>query len=582
MVRKCDFENFKSCASALSPYRQPSAAGIRWFCHAGHNFANVSDGHKQPLRAHPVPFLILLASFGQWLNLSVMPLRMRECSRFLLITLPLACRKVDATIAIMKTITALLALCTLTFAAIAEPALTIYNQNFAVVRDTVPLDLKAGANPVVYSGATAQVEPDSVILRDPAGKHSLQILEQNYRNDPVSQELLLSLFEGKTIDFQNIRTKDNTQITELIPGKIVRSGFVPGGGNTQPIIEVNGKLQFSLPGEPLFPDLGSDTILKPAFNWLLQSDKAGSFDAEVGYVTEGFDWSASYNLVSPEKGDLCDLVGWITMNNNSGKAFENAKIKLMAGDVNKIQPPGGMGGAMFSRRAMPMAMLAMDSAAPVSEKAFDEFHLYSIARPTTLHDHETKQVEFVHAEKMFAPTIYVYDGTQGYQFYGLNYDRGYGQSDNKKIIVQREFKNAETNQLGIALPAGKLRFYRRDDDGQLQFVGENTIDHTPRNETVRITTGNSFDLVGERKQTDFHVDTAEKWMDETFEIKLRNRKKTDAVEIRVVEHLYRWSNWSITAKSDEFTKKDSQTIEFRIPVKPDEEKTVTYTVHYSW
>jgi len=482
----------------------------------------------------------------------------------------------------MKTITALLALCTLTFAAIAEPALTIYNQNFAVVRDTVPLDLKAGANPVVYSGATAQVEPDSVILRDPAGKHSLQILEQNYRNDPVSQELLLSLFEGKTIDFQNIRTKDSTQITELIPGKVVRSGFVPGGGNEQPIIEINGKLQFFLPGQPLFPDLGSDTILKPAFNWLLQSDKAGSFDAEVGYVTEGFDWSASYNLVSPEKGDLCDLVGWITMNNNSGKAFENAKIKLMAGDVNKIQPPGGMGGAMFSRRAMPMAMLAMDSAAPVSEKAFDEFHLYSIARPTTLHDHETKQVEFVHAEKMFAPTIYVYDGAQGYQFYGLNYDRGYGQSDNKKIIVQREFKNAETNQLGIALPAGKLRFYRRDDDGQLQFVGENTIDHTPRNETVRITTGNSFDLVGERKQTDFHVDTAEKWMDETFEIKLRNRKKTDAVEIRVVEHLYRWSNWSITAKSDEFTKKDSQTIEFRIPVKPDEEKTVTYTVHYSW
>jgi len=142
--------------------------------------------------------------------------------------------------------------------------------------------------------------------------------------------------------------------------------------------------------------------------------------------------------------------------------------------------------------------------------------------------------------------------------------------------------NAETNQLGIALPAGKLRFYRRDSDGQLQFVGENTIDHTPRNETVRVTTGNAFDLVGERKQTSFHVDTADKQMDESFEIKLRNRKKTDAVEIRVVEPLYRWSNWSITAKSDDFVKKDSQTIEFNVPVKPDEEKTVTYTVHYSW
>jgi hypothetical protein len=471
---------------------------------------------------------------------------------------------------------------TLAVTASAQPALTIYNQNFAVVRDTVPLDLQSGVNTVRYAGATAQVEPDSVILRDPAGKHSLQILEQNYRNDPVSEPLLLSLFEGKTIDFQNERMKDNTMTRETISGKIIRSGYVPGGGNEQPIIEVGGKLQFSLPGQPRFPDLGSDTILKPAFNWLLQSDKPGAFDAEVGYITGGFDWSASYNLVSPEKGDLVDLVGWITMNNTSGKTFENAKIKLLAGDVNKIQPPhltmlaGGM-----RAKAMNMAMLDENGPA-VTEKAFDEFHLYSIARPTTLHDRETKQVEFVHAEKMYAPTIYVYDGAVGYRFYGLNYDRGYGQSDNKKIIVQREFKNAETNQLGIALPAGKLRFYRRDSDGQLQFVGENTIDHTPRNETVRVTTGNSFDLVGERKQTDFKVDTGDKWMNETFEIKLRNRKKTDAVEIRVVEHLYRWSNWSVTAKSDDFTKKDAQTIEFRIPVKPDEEKTVTYTVHYSW
>jgi hypothetical protein len=463
-------------------------------------------------------------------------------------------------------------------AACAQPSLTIYNQNFAVVRDTVPLDLKAGDNPVIYPNATAQVEPDSVILRDPTGQHSLQILEQNYRNDPVSQELLLSLFEGKTIVFEKRRMKDNTQVDEPIQGKIIRSGYVPGGATEQPIIEVNGIKQFSLPGEPRFPDLGDDTILKPAFNWLLQSDKPGKFDAEVGYVTGGFNWSASYNLVSPEKGDLVDLVGWITMNNQSGKTFENAKIKLMAGDVNKIQPVirtmaargggGGFGGGF---------------APPVTEKAFDEFHLYDIARATTLHDRETKQVEFVHAEKMFAPTIYVYDGASNYRFSGgLNQGQNYGAEGNKKVLVQREFVNAETNQLGIALPAGKLRFYRRDSDSQLQFVGENTIDHTPRNETIRVTTGDSFDLVGERKQTNFRVDTGDKWIDETFEIKLRNRKKDAPVEIRVVEHLYRWSNWDITAKSDDFVKKDSQTIEFRIPAKPDEERTVTYTVHYSW
>src|SRR6202453_4263214 len=255
----------------------------------------------------------------------------------------------------------------LALAASAQPALTIYNQNFAVVRDTVPLVLDAGENTVNYSDATAQVEPDSVILRDPTGAHPLQILEQNYRNDPVSQELLLSLFEGKTIDFEKVRTRDNTQITEIIPGKIIRSGYVPGGDAQQPIIEVNGKLQFFLPGQPLFPDLGDDTVLKPTLNWLLQSDKPGQFDAEVGYVTEGLDWSASYNLVSPEKGDLVDLVGWITMNNNSGKTFENAKIKLMAGDVNKIQPQAFAAGGM-QRMAM---VNSMEAAAPaVTEKAF--------------------------------------------------------------------------------------------------------------------------------------------------------------------------------------------------------------------
>ncbi len=479
----------------------------------------------------------------------------------------------------MKTLTSILCLGAAgSLAAFAQPALTIYNQDFAVVRDTVPLDLKSGVNNVRYADATARVEPDSVILRDPAGKHSLQIWEQNYRNDPVTQELLLSLFEGKTIDFQNIRMKDNTQSRELIPGKIIRSGYVPGGGSEQPIIEVNGKLQFTLPGTPLFPDLGDDTVLKPTLNWLLQSGQPGKFDAEVSYITGGFTWEADYNLVSPEKGDTVDLIGWVTMNNHSGKTFRDAKIKLMAGDVNKILPRGGV----YSQRIV--GFVETGAAAPaVTEKACDEFHLYSLARPTTLLDRETKQVEFVRATDVKAPVIYIYDGAEsGYRFYGApNYNRDYGTQSNKKVRVMREFVNAETNHLGIALPKGKLRFYRRDADGQMEFTGEDMIDHTPRNETIRVTTGNAFDLVGERKQTNFRVDTGDKWLDETFEIKLRNRKHEPA-DFRVVEHLYRWNNWDITAKSDDFKKTDSQTIEFRVPVKPDEERTVTYTVHYSW
>jgi hypothetical protein len=487
----------------------------------------------------------------------------------------------------------------------AEPALTIYNQNFAVVRDTVPLDLKSGVTEARYADATAHVEPESVILRDPTGKHAMQILEQNYRNDPISQELLLSLYEGKTIGFEKINYANGQPQEQIVQGKIIRSGYVPhyqamsrygqqyyqgqmayaSGGAGQPIIEVDGKLRFTLPGEPLFPSLGDDTILKPALTWLIQADKPGKIDAEVSYVTGGMNWHADYNLVSPEKGDMLDLIGWVTMDNQSGKAFENAKIKLMAGDVNKVQPNE------FDQLAMNRAMGQFDNGAmspPVTEKAFDEYHLYTLDRRTTLLDRETKQVEFVRASDVKSESIYVYDGVKidanryrGWSYDSIRQDRDYGTQSNPKVWVMREFVNSETNHLGLPLPKGRLRFYRRDADGQMEFTGEDTIDHTPRDETVRVSTGNAFDLVGERRRTNYKMDSGEKWVDESFEIKLRNHKKEPA-EIRVVEHLYRWTNWQITEKSNFYLKTDAQTIEFRVSVKPDEEQTVSYTVRYSW
>jgi hypothetical protein len=480
----------------------------------------------------------------------------------------------------------------------ADPALTIYNQNFAVVRDTVPLDLKPGVSDVTFANTTAHLEPDSVILRDPAGKASFQILEQNYRNDPVSQDLLLSLFEGKTIDFL-IRETNKPDVT--VQGKIIRSGYVPHSQEAvqrygedfasdqpdthQPVIEVSGKIIFGLPGLPLFPSLGDDTILKPALNWKIETDSPVKLDAELAYVTGGMSWWADYNLAAPENGDVIDLVGWITMDHQTGKTFENAKIKLMAGNVNKIQPPNEF------RRVRMFAMAAPAAAAPpVTEKTFDEYHLYTVSRPVTLRDRETKQVEFIHASHVNAPRIYVYDGAR---FNGgvwtndmlgtdaPNNDISFGAESNTKVAVLREIKNSADNGLGVPLPAGRIRTYRQGDDQQLEFTGENTIDHTPKDETLRIYTGDAFDLAGERKRTDFHVDQANHTADESFEIKLRNHK-TLPVEIRVIEHLYRWTTWNITAKSDNFTKTNAQEIKFQLQLKPDEEKTVTYTVHYSW
>ncbi len=460
-----------------------------------------------------------------------------------------------------------------------KPAITIYNGDFAVVRQNVHLELQEGTTKFTFADVTANLEPESVILRDP--KNPLQVLEQNYRNDPVSQDLLLSFFEGKTLDF--VETEPDGS-KKTVTGKIIRSGHMPNGQNPlAPIIEVDGKLRFSLPGEPLFPALSGDVILKPALSWLLKSPTAGTSNAELSYITSGMTWKADYNIVAPETekagGDIVDVIGWITMSNQTGKVFENARIKLMAGDVHRVQP------VQIQTMSGANEVVELRAAAlPVSEKTFDEFHLYTLDNLTTLHDQEVKQVEFVRASGVQTKRSYVYDAYT--DAIPLSSSPDEDQNSNlenmsKKVAVYQEFKNSKLNHLGIALPAGRVRFYRREEGGMLQFTGENLVDHTPKDENVKFLTGNSFDLVGERRQTNFKENEDKHWIDESFEIKLRNHKKTP-VTIAAVEHLYRWSNWRITAHSQLFKKKDAQTIEFSVPVPADGERVITYTVHYSW
>jgi hypothetical protein len=479
-------------------------------------------------------------------------------------------------------------------AADGKTSLTIYNQDFALVRQVFPLDLTAGINHVNFSDATSMLEPESVILRDVAQRVQLQVLEQNYRNDALSQEFLLFQNEGKTIDFI-------VPGRGRVPAKILRSGYTPrpvynpygqqypNYGGTQPIVFMDGKIVFGLPGQPVFDNLGDDTILNPTLSWVLNTPEAAKLNAEVSYVTGGLSWAADYNIVAPAGGaavggeEKIDVLGWVTFQNHSGKRFDDAVVKLIAGDVNKLQPnarPASMNYELASRAA-DKAM-----APAVTEKSFDEYHMYTLARPVTMHDQETKQVEFLRGMNVHSNRLYVYDGAKldrwyGYTMENARNDQGYGTDSNPKVWVMQEFKNSKENGLGIALPKGKLRFYRRDDDGHLEFTGENWIDHTPADEMIRVYTGNSFDIVGERRRTDYKVNSSQDWVDESFEIKVRNHKKTP-VEVRVVEHLYRWSNWQVTAKSSGFRKKDAQTIEFPVTIPPGGESVVTYTVHYSW
>jgi hypothetical protein len=471
------------------------------------------------------------------------------------------------------------------------PALTIYNQNFAVIRQPLHLELTPGVNEIHFTETTSFLEPDSVMLRDPLGRRQLQVLEQSFRNDPVSQERLLSLYEGKTISF---RVKDD----KIVSGKVIRSGYVPrvydyrnGYGNqyaqggTQPIIEVDGHLQFGLPGQPLFPALGSDTVLKPTLNWLLATDKPGKFDAEMSYVSSGLRWEADYNVVAPESGDVLDVIGWVTIDNTSGKTFDHARVRLMAGDVNRLVP--GMVSGMARNEVMAKAAdMAMQPA--VTERSFDEYHLYTLERAVTLRDHETKQVEFVRATGVHSQRLYVYDGAninwnqyRGWSFENIRNDPSYGTQSNPKVWVMQELKNSTANHLGMALPRGRMRFYRRDEDGRLQFTGENLIDHTPSDETIRLYTGNAFDVVGERRRLEYRVDSAKHTVDESFEIKLRNHKK-EAVSVRAVEHLYRCNNWEITNCNHDYRKLDANQIEFPVVVPANGEVAITYAVHYTW
>ncbi|HKX46338.1 MAG TPA: hypothetical protein VJP77_06515, partial [Planctomycetota bacterium] len=465
----------------------------------------------------------------------------------------------------------------------ARPSLTLYNGGFAVVREPLSIDLAAGENRIAFAEVTAQLEPDSVVLRPYAGSPAVRILEQGYRNDPVSQAYLLSLFEGETLPFLTTGPEGQERVVE---GRVVRAGYVPdlsgwsaswGAPQGQPIVEVAGELRFGLPGLPLFPSLGEDTVLEPRLDWLLAAEAAGTLAGEIAYLSNGFSWAADYNLVSGEGDDALDVVGWVTLQNASGRTFRDADLQLMAGDVARVQELRRAG------RAGEADYLYGMSAQQVTERAFDEFHLYTLPRPTTLRDRESKQVQFLAASGVPSRTLYLVDASPAAPpGADLRYDDAWGAAVDAKVQVLREFENAEEHGLGIPLPKGRLRFYRREADGRLQFTGEAEIDHTPREETVRVRTGSAFDLVAERTRTAFESDRNRNTLTETFSIALRNRKREGAVSIRVLERLSRWRTAAVREASHTFAQLDAQTIAFDVPVPADGAVEVRYTVVYTW
>ncbi len=444
---------------------------------------------------------------------------------------------------------------------------------YAVVRTDRDLELPKGRSKLKFTDVAALIDPTTVAfasLTDPAGT---RVLEQNFQFDLVSTEKLLSRYVDRPVTVETPRGDG----VAVIDGTLLSSwdGLVLRGadGGIHALRQWSGIRVGELPG---------GLITRPTLEWDVAAAKGGTHRARVAYQTGGITWWADYNLLFTPGADansgFVDVGAWVSIINQSGASYEDAKLKLVAGEVNRAQP------APMSRAKGGMVAMAMEADAGFEEKAFFEYHLYTLGRPTTLPNNSTKQLElFDAAKRVPARKKLVYYGAQGFGFGGGPVvDREFLPASNGKVDVWLEFRNDKSSGLGVPLPAGRVRVSQLDTaDGSLEFVGEDAIGHTPKDEDVRVRLGTAFDVVGERRQTEFTVDTRGRVMEEAFEIKVRNHK-AEPVEVLVRESLYRWSNWKILSSSVPFEKKDAALVEFPLRVAKDGEAVVTYRVRYTW
>ena len=456
-------------------------------------------------------------------------------------------------------------------------AVTVYSSSrgyggMAVVREVRNLDIGAGGV-VMFKDVAERIDATTVHFRsltDPAAR----LLEQNYQFDLVSADKLLKKYIDQPIE---VVCKDGKSYAGTLlsfdAGQIVLKekdavAMIQRADNVRDI---------------RFKDLPGGLLTRPTLVWQVATDKPGKHQAEVTYQTTGVDWHAEYVMVLNPADTAADLSGWVSFQNNSGKTYEKAKLKFIAGDVRRIEQQPRPREMDFG-----LARGGAPAAAAMEEKAFFEYHMYTLQRPSTVADNEVKQLElFDPVHELKVAKKYLYEPLPRLRWYGSpNIQKSYGVTSPKKVQVFVEFKNSKENnpKLGIPLPAGKIRVFKQDpEDKALEFVGEEKIDHTPKDEELSLQIGNAFDIVGEWKQKDFSISTNDHWIKETIEVKLRNHKKED-VTVRVKQPMHRAQNWTITDEPAEFkhVKLDAFTIAFEVPVKADKETVFTYSVEYRW
>ena len=443
-------------------------------------------------------------------------------------------------------------------------AVTVYTDGFGLVREVRDVNLGTGRVSLEFRDVSSQIEPDTVLVKSLSPGHALSVLEQNYRYDLLSPQKLLQKYEGKKIKlyrWNKEKGKDEEYEAEVI-----------SVNNNEPVLKIGSEITYGFPARFAFPEVPKNLIAQPSLVWLLDSQEPKQ-TLEVTYLTQGFGWSADYVVTIGEETpgsamSSAELVGWVTLSNNTSTSYENARLKLVAGNVQRVRAE--LSGAV--RHALNKKADG-DDKRQFNEESFFEYHLYTLDRPTSLLSNEQKQVTLLEGHGIQVRRELIFYGASYY------YRGSYGQVvSNQKVGVYLEIKNDEQNHLGMPLPKGTVRVYKADKTGASQFIGEDAIDHTPRDEKLRIKMGESFDVVGDRKQTDFK--SISSCVDETsWEISLRNHKDT-ADEILVYEPIE--GDWQVLSSSLPYDKKDAHTFTFLAKVPGRGETKITYRVRVKW
>jgi hypothetical protein len=442
--------------------------------------------------------------------------------------------------------------------------ITVYNSNIGLVRETRSLQLPAGRVALRFADVAAQIRPETVHLASLTQANALSILEQNYQYDLLNPSKLLDKYVGKEVTLVMRRYVNSTEV--LTP--VVATLLSNNGGQ---VWKIDGQIVINPSNivETRFPDVPQNLVATPTLVWDVENSQTGGQTVEASYLTAGLNWKADYVLVVNANDTKGDLQGWVTLVNHSGIGFEDARLQLVAGDLNRVNEMREM-----DYMAADVARVAGKAASEFKEQSFFEYHLYTLQRPASIREQETKQVSLIEATNFALTKEFVINGLAGYY---QSYNNP-GQAIREKVGVYMQFRNSQNNKLGMPLPAGTVRLYKQDDTGGQQLIGEDRIDHTPKDEDVRVKVGDAFDIVAERKQMDYKV-VGRYLYDYAYEITIRNHKH-EAVTVIVNEPI--GGDWQMLSSSHEAEKTAAFAARFRIPVAKDGEVKLTYRVRVKY